>query len=76
MGCARGHVGTQGWSKGLISCGIDKPRRREDNNGHAIVLEELSLLEKYYGRMEPSYLENYVQKGIVLLRINIKESSQ
>ena len=60
----------------MISCGIDKSRIREDNNRHAIVLEESSPLGKYYGRMEPSYPENYVQKGIVLLRINIKERSQ
>jgi len=60
----------------LISFEVDKPRIREDNSGLAIVPEELSLLGKYYGRMEPSYPGNFVQKGTILLRINIKESSQ
>ena len=76
MGHARRHVGAQGWSKGLISYGFDKPRIREDNNGKVIVPKEPSLLGKYYGRMELNYLENYVQKGTILLRIHIKESSQ
>ena len=54
MGCARGHIGARGWSKGLISFGVDKPRIREDNSQQAIVPEEPSLFRKYYGRMEPS----------------------
>ena len=55
MGHAQGYVGARGWSKGLISCGVDKPRIREDNRKQTIVFEEPSLLGKYHRRMEPSY---------------------
>jgi len=41
-----------------------------------VVPEELSFLEKAYGRLEPNHLGNAVQKVISLLRIGFKEGSQ
>ena len=44
VGHARGHIDAQGWSQGLLSFGINKPRKRKDNNELMVGLEEPSFL--------------------------------
>lgn len=52
MGRARGYIEIRGWSKDLLSFGINGPRTREDNNGLAIVPEEPSLIGQALWKVE------------------------
>ena len=46
MGHARGPIGTQGWSRGLVSIEVNRPRRRKNDSELVVPLEEPSFLEK------------------------------
>ena len=46
VGYTQGHIGAQGWSKGLISFGVNEPRIRKNNNKLVVAPEEPSFLGK------------------------------
>ena len=76
MGCARGHIGAQGWSKGLISIGVNESRTRKGNNKLVVSPEQLSFLGKVLWKVGASHLKNVVQEVSILLRISFRERSQ
>ena len=76
MGCARGHIGAQGWSKGLISIGVNESRTRKGNNKLVVSPEQLSFLGKALWKVGASHLKNVVQEVSILLRISFRERSQ
>ena len=46
MGHARGPTGTRGWSRGLVSIEVNRPRRRKNDSELVIPLNEPSFLGK------------------------------
>ena len=46
MGHAQGPIGIRGWSKGLVSIEVNRPRRRKNDSELVIPLKEPSFLGK------------------------------
>ena len=63
MGYTQGHIGAQGWSKGLISFGVNEPRIRKNNNKLVVAPEEPSFLGKALWKVGARLPREYCARG-------------